>query len=189
MTRILANRKNGRGGSPSGPKIQARMRRLTQTKSFRQDPKPQRGEQRPSRICKNKGSHGGTGTRRGEHCSNGSPLPFGSRPANGTNPRESKKMVGAARRADPKFRRECAVSPNQILPPRPETAKRVERPSRICKNRGSHGGTGTRRGKHCSNGSPLPFGSRPANQQNQISVFWLLKVAHAHKVMTSQKLT
>jgi hypothetical protein len=73
-----------------------------------------------SAVLKKRGSHKGTETRRKAHCSNGSPLPF-EQTANEANPRESKKMVGAARspirrlyeleaRADPSLRRKRAVS-------------------------------------------------------------------------------
>ena len=56
------------------------------------------------------------------------------------------KMVGAARRADPSFRRECAVSPKPI--PHAMTQSRKEgrtAVSAVLKNKDSHGGTEPRR--------------------------------------------
>jgi hypothetical protein len=48
-------------------------------------------------------------------CRNGSPLPFQTGPRM-TRIHANQKMVGAARRADPRFRRERAVSPNPNPP-------------------------------------------------------------------------
>ena len=39
--------------------------------------------------------------------------------------------------------------------------------SAVLKNRGSHGGAGTRRRGSCSNGSPLPFWEETANGKTQ----------------------
>ena len=121
--RLLQNRKSkkmGRVGSPSGPKIQARMRRLRQTQIL-----PQRRRdaeegilgilgilQRRAEIRVNQGL-----TRRHEatkkiRCKWQSSA-VSERSSNHAN---RKKWVGAARRADPSLRRERAVSPKPNPP-------------------------------------------------------------------------
>ena len=132
--------KMGRGVSPSGPKPQARTRRLPPTQILPQSRRgaeegilgilgilPRRAEIRVSQGL----------TRRHEatkkiRCRNGSPLPFQTGPRMTRIHANRKKWVGAARRADPRFRRERTVSPKPNPPA--EAPERRERNLEIARD-------------------------------------------------------
>jgi hypothetical protein len=105
--------KMGGGGSPSGPKPQARTRRLPPTQIL---PQSRRGAEegilgilgilpRRAEIRENQATH--TKPQRKSVVEMAVLCRFRAI----LQSRKSKKMVGAARRADPSLRRKCAVSP------------------------------------------------------------------------------
>ena len=140
---ILQSRKSkkmGRGGSPSGPKPQARTRRLPKTQILpqrRRDAEegilgilgilPRRAEIRVSQGL----------TRRHEatkkiRCSNGSPLPFGDSPRMPEYGRESKKQGRVASPRGPKLQaRMRRLPPTQILPQSRRAEKNCSRPTQL----------------------------------------------------------
>jgi hypothetical protein len=117
-------------------------------------PKAAKSVERPSRLCKNRGSHGGAGTRRGEHCSNGSPLPFWEQAREWRKSSRIEKNGRCGSPSGPKIqarmRRLISKSPRQD--PKPQRGE--QRPLKT----GAHTEAQGHRGEHCSNGSPLPFG-------------------------------
>jgi hypothetical protein len=103
------------------------------------------------------------------------PCRFGAGPRMTRIHANRKNKIGAARRGDPSFRRECAVlPPTQILPQRRRDAEEgILGILRILPRRAEIRVSQELTRRHeatkkirCSNGSPLPFWSRPANDAN-----------------------